>query len=553
MSWYTKQRNGMHNANNTIEEVVLFNFDYPKVKQSLGQAALQEPYPAWFLNPQGIIKAANLMAFWLWDTMKSAESFTPEAILGTSSFTLMADMFERIPVEQNVELYTKRAAAVKRLAAKADKPYYASFIAAMKANPQLAHIYEQASLDMKHEWEYPLRIRYPGQDNTSSPTNVLEFQVSNFRLVGDAGFLVTCYPKAAFLLEIEAQYNRLIEKYGDGRYAYALPDNWESQHGETIALPAGLANATRVYYPTVIQDSLWYIVNENRAHRLITGGSMVGMHFFELFFAPQLKKWLGPLQETSAPRAVKYFDVFTTEFMREDHELHNEFAQVMKKLLQMPDFCDLLELSRKLPMRIIIPEDDETTFYTCRVILPWPFSPDVTMQFKSMVRFIQQGLLGFSDGRNYQVVLVPENYETDVALLLLYLLSTVSLLDEALATSLKQYLWLLTIMHTVREGITRNEAEGMQWDPEVAFATFSNQLAEQYSATTEETTTTIIAAFRAIVAELDSKGMVNRNLLLTMLQSLTATLPYTEQLAAFLAQELTVAGVVGVAVSKVEQ
>ncbi|MEO8972708.1 MAG: hypothetical protein ABI406_14045 [Ktedonobacteraceae bacterium] len=540
MPWYTGQRNGLHNANNTIEEVVLFDFDYPKVKQSLGKAALQEPYPAWFLNPQGIIKAANLMAFWLWDTMKSEKSFTPEAILGTSSFTLLADIFKRIPVEQNVELYTKRAAMVKRLATKMDQQYYASFIAAMKADPQLAQIYKQADREIQHEWEYPLRITYPGQSDRASTPRMLEFQVSNFRLVGEAEFLVTCYPKAASLSEVEDQYNRLISQYGKARYTYTLPDNWENQQEESITLPAGLANSTRVYYPTVIQDSLWYIVNENRAHQLITGGSMIGMHFFELFFAPQLKKWMEPIQETSAPRAVKYFDVFTTDFLHEDHELHDEFQQVMKKLLQMPIFCDLLAVSRKLPVRIIIPEDDETTFYTCRVILPWSFSPDVTMQFKSMVRFIRQGLLGYSDGRNYRVVLMPENYETDAALLLLYLAATASTLDEASATSLKQYLWLLTIMQTVREGITRNEEEGILWDPEVAFDTISEQLAEQYSLVTEETIPDIIAAFRAIVAELDSKGMVNRNLLLTMLQSMTATLPSTGQLSAFLAQELTV-------------
>lgn len=515
----------------------MFDFDYPKVKQSLGKAALQEPYPAWFLNPWGIIKAANLMAFWLWDTMKSEESFIPEAILGTSSFMLLADMIERIPVEQNAELYAKRATFVKRLAAKADKPYYDSFIAAMKAEPQLAHIYEQAHLDIPHEWEYPLRIKYPGQDN-SSPTDLLEFQVSNFRLAGDAGFLVTCYPKAAHLLTVEAQYNRLIARYGEDRYACALPDNWESQHRKTVSFPAGLANSTRVYYPTVIQDSLWYLIQENRAHQLITGGSMVGMHFFELFFAPQLKQWMGPIQETSAPRAVKYFDVFTTEFLHEDHELHNEFEQVMKKLLQMPGFCDLLELSRKLPIRITIPEDDETVFYTCRVILPWHFSPDVTMHFRSMVRFIHNGLPGSGENRNYRVVLVPENYETDAALLLLYLAATASILDEAPTTTIKQYLWLLTIMQTVREGITRNEEEGIQWEPEVAFHTIYEQLTGQYHTTTEETTDGIIAAFRAIVAELDSKGMVNRNLLLTMLQSMAAALPSTGQLATFLTQEI---------------
>ncbi len=166
-----------------------------------------------------------------------------------------------------------------------------------------------------------------------------------------------------------------------------------------------------------------------------------------------------------------------------------------------------------------------------------------------MVRFIHNGLPGSSVGRNYQVVLVPENYETDAALLLLYLAATASLLAEAPSTSLKQYLWLLTIMQTVREGITRNEAEGMQWNPEAAFGTIYDQPTRRYSAATEETTATIIVAFRAIVAELDNKGMVNRYQLLTMLQSMTATLPYAEQLAAFLTEELTV---VGVALSNVE-
>ncbi len=48
-------------------------FDYPKVKHSLGQAALQDPYPAWILDSQGVIHAANLMTFWLWDTINPGE------------------------------------------------------------------------------------------------------------------------------------------------------------------------------------------------------------------------------------------------------------------------------------------------------------------------------------------------------------------------------------------------------------------------------------------------------------------------------------------------
>jgi len=51
----------------------VFDFDYPKVKLSLGRAALQDPYPAWFLDSQAVIRGSNLMAFWLWDALRPGE------------------------------------------------------------------------------------------------------------------------------------------------------------------------------------------------------------------------------------------------------------------------------------------------------------------------------------------------------------------------------------------------------------------------------------------------------------------------------------------------
>ena len=155
----------------------MFDFDYPKVRQSLGKAALRDQYPVWLLDPDGVFKATNLMAFWLWDMMK--EPFTPQALLGTSAFALLAAMFERIPVEQNVELYTKQSAVVKRLAAKADESLYARFIAAMKADPQRAHIYEQAEPATEREWEYPLRMTSPDQDGTCHLTRISSLYLSS--------------------------------------------------------------------------------------------------------------------------------------------------------------------------------------------------------------------------------------------------------------------------------------------------------------------------------------------------------------------------------------
>jgi len=81
------------------------------------------------------------------------------------------------------------------------------------------------------------------------------------------------------------------------------------------------------------------------------------------FFAPQLHEWMGPIQETSAPRAIKYFTEFTSTFLNEEHELHDQYAQTMTRLLQLPDFRYMLDVSRKLPIRLYIPDYTEARLY----------------------------------------------------------------------------------------------------------------------------------------------------------------------------------------------
>jgi len=520
-----------------IEEVILFDFDYPKVRQSLGKAALRDPYPAWLLDPHGVFKATNLMAFWLWGMMTSEETITPNALLGTSAFALLAAMFERIPVDQNVELYTKQSAVVKRLAAKADESLYARFIAAMKADPQRAHMYEQAEPDIEREWEYPLRMTSPDQDGTAT---LLEFQVSTFRLVGGAGFLVTCVPTGATVAVIEAQYNRLMSAYSEHNYVYTLPDDREQEIGSP--LPASFTNLIRAYYPTIIQDSLWYIVQENKAHQLLVGDSVVGIHFFELFFAPQLKEWMGPIQETSAPRAIKYFEAFTARFILENAELHDDYEQTMRRLLQSPDFSNLLAISRRMSIRIIQPESDQAIFYTCRVLLPWPYTPKITLHFRSMVQYIEHGLLGYTDGRNYRVILVPENYETEIALIALHLFSTatnlVTLTELTTNMVLKQFLWILAFTLTVQEDLALQEGDRTPWEPEEAFAGIHVDLEARFSPPAENALATVKTEIQAIMTKLDRSDKVDKDTLLTLLHSITSTKPHLEQLTIFLSHEL---------------
>ena len=114
----------------------MFYFDYPKVKHSLARTALQDPYPAWYMDTRGGIRGANLMAFWLWDALQLIEPIRPDALLGRSILSIFMNNFKRIPMEQNGEFYTKKSSIVKRMKANSslESPIYYPFIAAMKGS-----------------------------------------------------------------------------------------------------------------------------------------------------------------------------------------------------------------------------------------------------------------------------------------------------------------------------------------------------------------------------------------------------------------------------------
>jgi hypothetical protein len=534
---YTDQHiSGSHTLVNEKKVVTMFDFDLPKIRHSLGQAALQDPYPAWFVDTRGVIYAANLMAFWLWDTLRPGEPMRPDALLGNSIFNVLADNIGRIPVDENVEFFTKRSAIVKRLYARSKSPLYTSFIAAMKANPRLTQIYESATLTADRKWEYPLRILHPGQ--RTSPA-LLELQVTNFCLEGDNGALAVYVPTSATSPVIEAQYSLLVTSHSGDR-VYHLPKQMERIKMENDQLLTNLQNYACSYYPTLIQDTLWYIIEENRAHQLLVGGSVKNTHFFELFFAPQLKEWLGPIQETSAPRAIRYFDKFTGEFQREDHELHGQYEQVMRRLLQLQDFRDVLDVSRKLTIYLNMPTSYDETFYTCRVLLPYPFSPSIALQFRSMVKCIYPQVYVHADTRHYQLTLVPENNETDAALILLHLASTASELTASGNTAQKQFLWGLTVTKTIEEGLTGKNGEDTQWEPEAAFRRIGREVNMKLGSLPVNATEEIITELRVIVEVLDRKRVVEKGALLFALERLASRSNCLEHLSKFLAKELEI-------------
>ena len=525
--------------------------DYPRVKQSLGIAALSDPYPTLFLNLHGDICGVNPLALWLWGESKADEPFYPERLLGIIVFTMAAGQFHRIPVEQNREFYTKRSAFVKRQDAHGQATIYAPFIAAMRSDPARAEIYESASAYPEQEWEYLLTIAHPDQ-----PGKLLQFQTNIYRLEENGGFLVVYYPINETVPIIEEINGELIEHLGK---VISVQTEWrEQQAPDKLILDTGYHTFYRDYYPRIIQDPLWYLCGENKAHRLMMDMSVLNMHFFELFLAPLVRYFLGAIQESTAPRALKYFHMFTTPYMREGHDLHEQYEQTMQRLSHLDEFDAVLERSRGWHIHLnpvanlnLITGSDEP-FYTCRVILPWRFDPDVHLQFKSMVRFLfEEGMLPQGDRRNYEITLIPENYETDVAMLLLPLLVSPPPEVEEMAapgglnqsrpytSSNRQFLWLLALLKVVDEAMGIPH-ENTTWEPERTFERIYSALKSRPAMSRQEQTEEVmlLTEIRVTIELLGRRGKVSKASLLNLLHSYMVTRMHLKPLSDFLAQEL---------------
>jgi hypothetical protein len=518
------------------KETFVFRFDYPPIKQSLGMAALRDPYPVLYLDARGFIRGANLLAYWLWERLRDGEPFSPETFLGVNAFNVRASNLHRIPVEQNREFFTKLSAIIKRMNA-LDRERAAhddTFPKALRDNPQLAEIFETAPFYTEEEWEYPLTITHPDK-----PDQWLEFRVNIYRIEGGGEMLLTYIPYTSTVPFIEEQYARLLKAYPQTVYLAQVGPEEEEK------LPVNFEQVYRDYYPMIVQDPLWYLVEENKAHQLMMGASVVGFHFFHLLFSPIVREYLGPLRDTSAPRAIRYFQTFTSPFLQENHELHAKYINLLAELDQLPDYKATRAMSEKMTMRLdshihldpLRPEAQEP-FYTCRVILPWRYEPDVRLQFKSMVRLkYEPGMVIQADKRYYQVTLVPENHDTDVALIFLPLFDDHGGPAETGETNDKQLRWLLTVLQTAQEGIMR-EGEDQDWRPEEAYQRIQEKLKNSSVSDPEQETLALALEIDRTILWLTGEGMVSESTLLALLSSFAVTQPHLEKLRQEIAARL---------------
>jgi hypothetical protein len=193
---------------------------YPEITLQKEEKRLYTPYPAWYLSKEGNILEANLLSFWLWDTVQ------PNKFLGINVSDVFSRNFKRLPKKANGEFYTKKTSVFKRLEADFGSKPYLSYIEGLRADPELWNIYEKEEWlypeqwlhedewESKREWQYALRIVPPGRADF---THLLEFKVTVYRIVEH-----TDQDQAIGFFAIDQPMNETTRKLVQQKYDQAM-------------------------------------------------------------------------------------------------------------------------------------------------------------------------------------------------------------------------------------------------------------------------------------------------------------------------------------------
>lgn len=136
---------------------------------------LKDPYPVWNLTDDGLIFAANLLAFWLWDALDPDDrGITQENLLGANALDVFIrpENLSRIPVDQNRQFWQTKSSVALRLSERYGwLPPYANFQTAMRADWGRWRLFDEVRrghMVVEREWEYVLAIVPPSLSGDSS-------------------------------------------------------------------------------------------------------------------------------------------------------------------------------------------------------------------------------------------------------------------------------------------------------------------------------------------------------------------------------------------------
>src|SRR5579863_10450124 len=179
-----------------------------------------------------------------------------------------------------------------------------------------------------------------------------------------------------------------------------------------------------VYYPIIVQDCLWKVIDENEAYERMAGAPLTGYNILEVVFSSEFRSIVDNWEQSTS-RALQYFylaimGLFETLKYSDPaayKNLDEAYQQHIAKLYAIPDFPRMYRPKEWKHKHLPLPEgDSELPFLACKLTFTCRLSSLVKLRIQTMVQQFR------IDGvQHIHEALIPENAESRAALILLFL------------------------------------------------------------------------------------------------------------------------------------
>ena len=489
---------------------------YPAVAVEAVRERLQGSHGRWpvlELDTDRKIVAANLLAFRLWEAMEEfTQGIAPNRLLGESVYTVLVrpENFKRIsmPAKESDFWYTFLA-VWNKLKDALPQAIVIVFEEVIESHPILSLILKYGAVNVERDWMYNLNILPAGVvlDN-DEPEVYLRFQLEVERMVDGEehkGFIVSFRPIKSFTQEwVDREYARLVSAYGKEAFVQRELDTHLVEEEEKY--PS--------FFPALHHDELWMITFENRAFTMLfdEDEEFRGRHYFEMLLSPHIMALVGGLGREELV-------VLVCRFLQQtkDCDSDEQYAHIKARLLGLSAFQTLLAELSSISSEVLSQSTKGASCFGVEVVCP--FMDESKLSFDVVTR---QPYVNEAD---YRITFVPTTDITKAVLILLRLQKSGGVLASIGITEYEQLLWLLVILKTVKEGLTKQKGKAdWGWHSEEAFKELHNTLAGETERYAAETTEAVKLHIKWVIAQFTFEEKYRQAGLITVLTSFVGKL-----------------------------
>jgi len=410
--------------------------------------------PVWYLRTNATVRSFNLLSAYLFGALDiSGREILADKLFNVCVFEIYArhEVFYRLsPPLESRDMLSVKPPVFRKMEEEIPRTAFDTFYRRIQESPVLRLLYEYGKLE-GGEWEYTLRIKPPLSDE-QHPYLVFNVEVKRV-MDGDTheGFLVISQPVGTYTIGfIQKVYSQIVEAF-PGQFVQRQS---QPEPRVEVSYPS--------FYPQVELSSLFYVIRENEALRLLVQKSVDGQFLADLLVSGAFRDLMGPAQANNAVLNVLrlFFSLTTKAYQDENDWSYRQYEKVRRYLFSEQAYDKHLDAFwRRYPPSVLESEPEDGAVQ-CEPLVRCRYATNVLLRLRTIGYFHRRE-------DSYLLVFEPADTETSIVLLLFHLEKVCVSPKDVGRTPVEQYLWLLSVLKAVEYGITNGGAS--MWVPERAY------------------------------------------------------------------------------------